>query len=364
MRVWKSAFAMYFFFGSVLGWVGLVGPVGLVGCGAGGKENLEGRFSSTLPCPKDFVPVSTLKGYTSRGFCVAKYEMKKNNNSAKAEAISQKRGRPWTRITQGQAIKACQYMGEGYDLITNEEWQTVARHIEKVTANWYGNSVASKGGLNQGYTCYLPLPEESQSESQPSSQPSSQPQNQPQTEPEPVLQCPSNLPLEAGGDKEGCYKTGQSCDPGFWDLSLRTHTLSNGKVLWDMAGNVSEWVKARNGDVWGKDDVYISKITGNAKKLFGPQGDYGSIETKTPPTFEGKTIRGLGLGKAFLDHRAGGVLRGGGLGDGHAGLFAVSLRESQNFLGLHVGFRCVYHPYHNLSDPRSLAPPPLSIPEE
>ena len=64
-----------------------------------------------------------------------------------------------------------------------------------------------------------------------------------------------------------------------------------------MAGNVSEWVKARNGDVWGKDDVYISKITGNAKKLFGPQGDYGSIETKTPPTFEGKTIRGLGLGK-------------------------------------------------------------------
>ena len=185
MRVWKSAFAMYFFFGSVLGWVGLVGlvgPVGLVGCSAGGKENLEGRFSSALPCPKDFVPVSTLKGYTSRGFCVAKYEMKKNNNSAKAEAISQKRGMPWTRITQGQAIKACQYMGEGYDLITNEEWQTVARHIEKVTANWYGNRVASKGGLNQGYTCYLSLPEESQSESQPSSQP----QNQPQTEPEPT----------------------------------------------------------------------------------------------------------------------------------------------------------------------------------
>ena len=131
-----------------------------------------------------------------------------------------------------------------------------------------------------------------------------------------------------------------------------------------MAGNVSEWVKARNGDVWGKDDVYISKITGNAKKLFGPQGDYGSIETKTPPTFEGKTIRGLGLGKAFLHHRAGGVLRGGGLGDGYAGLFAVSLRESQNFSGPHVGFRCVYHPYHNLSDPRSIAPPPLSIPEE
>ena len=185
------------------------------------KKTWKAGFPPLFLAPKTLCLSQLSKGYTSRGFCVAKYEMKKNNNSAKAEAISQKRGMPWTRITQGQAIKACQYMGEGYDLITNEEWQTVARHIEKVTANWYGNRVASKGGLNQGYTCYLSLPEESQSESQPSSQPSSQPQNQPQTEqepepePEPVLQCPSNLPLEAGSDEEGCYKTGQSCDPGF-----------------------------------------------------------------------------------------------------------------------------------------------------
>ena len=61
------------------------------------------------------------------------------------------------------------------------------------------------------------------------------------------------------------YGTGQSCvlvAPGI--KQSRTHTLSNGEIIWDVSGNVWEWVKDDNSDgdngVYG-DDAYMSQVT-------------------------------------------------------------------------------------------------------
>ena len=47
--------------------------------------------------------------------------------------------------------------------------------------------------------------------------------------------------LAASTDSDACSGTGQSCSDISWDSQKRTHTLSNGEVIWDMAGNVWEW---------------------------------------------------------------------------------------------------------------------------
>lgn len=48
---------------------------------------------------------------------------------------------PIVDITQAAAIDACKSMGEGYHLITNNEWMTIARNIEATSQNWSSGTV-------------------------------------------------------------------------------------------------------------------------------------------------------------------------------------------------------------------------------
>ena len=40
-------------------------------------------------------------------------------------------------------------------------------------------------------------------------------------------------------DNDPCFATGQDCSS--WTNQKRTHSLSNGEVIWDLSGNVWEW---------------------------------------------------------------------------------------------------------------------------
>ena len=158
------------------------GTVGItVGAGAAsdsaGNQNLASLASATVtlsnnPCPSGYVLVPGNGLYGTSDFCVMKYEAKAERDSDQvihswgcdndsvattgdadctgvatnwvnalpqpSTPVSVPEGRPWRKIDRAQAIAECQSLGAGYDLTTNDEWQTIARNIELVASNWSG----------------------------------------------------------------------------------------------------------------------------------------------------------------------------------------------------------------------------------
>ena len=269
-------------------------------------------------CPEHFVAIPSLKGYTTHSFCVAKYEMKNNGSN---QAVSQATGLPYTNFTRDDSIAKCTAMGTGYDMITNDEWQSLARNIELVSNNWSGGTVGS-GTLNRGHCDHFP-----------------------------------DVPLAASSnDEQGCFGTEEICQGRHdWHDQKRTHNLSNGEIIWDLSGNAWEWVKDDNSFNYGS-NAYISQVTKTshtlagrlsggttttaraAKDQFGPSGNYSSLNSG---------IYG-GLGHGWLAHTGGAVLRGGFWSffssDPHVGVFSVSLKRSASESNEAFGFRCTYHP--------------------
>jgi prepilin-type N-terminal cleavage/methylation domain-containing protein len=182
-------------------------------------------------CPTGYIRVPGNSMYGTKDFCVMKYEAKAvdiNNptvglltpntgsntiadnttptTSANGRAVaSVASGYPIANINQTTASSYC--ISAGANLITNAEWMTIARNIEAQLNNWTTGTAASSiigvGGLYRGHS-----------------------DNNPTTA------------LEAGLDNNGYIGTGQS---GF-SIEKRTHILSNGEIIWDMSGNVFEWI--------------------------------------------------------------------------------------------------------------------------
>ena len=82
-----------------------------------------------------------------------KYEAKNNGSD---EAISQATSTPWVSINRDDSIAECKDIGAKYDLITNDEWQSIARNIELVGSNWKNSTVGDVGGLSTGHSDNVP----------------------------------------------------------------------------------------------------------------------------------------------------------------------------------------------------------------
>ena len=293
----------------------------LISCsgGDGGGENSAGSVNF---CPENFIEVPSLIDYTTENFCVSKYEMK---NDGADNALSRASGTPYVDVTRNEAITKCQQLGSGYDLITNDEWQTIARNIERVALNWELAQIGSVGGLSRGHSD----------------------------------DSPSNTLAASSDDDQGCFETGQTCDSRTWNAQKRNHIISNSSVIWDFSGNVWEWVKDNNGSNYGA-NAYISQVTPTshnnlfslsggttttlrtAKSQFGPIRDHADLNSGN---------RG-GLGFGILNSGAGAVARGGDWSDGvNAGAFAVILNRPISNRYNDVGFRCVFRPSEFLPPP-------------
>ena len=305
----------------------LVALMGLVACGegSGSSASSEGNTideSESISqqsgkndngCPLGFIPVSPLAGYTTDPFCVAKYEMTKDGAG---NAVSKPSNRLYVDIIREDAISKCKEMGEGYDLITNDQWQTLARDIELVTSNWDGGKVGSLGGMNRGHSDIRPW----------------------------------NPIAASEDDNEACVRTGQTCDGSTWHIQRRTHVLSHGEVIWDLAGNSDEWVKDSN-------HTYYNGFFG--ARLYSARDDFpphkGALSGGTTTTI--RTLRGhygpsgvyhhlypdnnLGMGSASL-RRNEGIRRGGSFSEGiGSGIFTMGLIHPKG-RDLSLGFRCVY----------------------
>jgi len=112
---------------------------------------------------------------------------------------------PIVNVDQTKAIAACQSIGA--HLITNNEWMTLARNVEQVTSNWSGNAVGN-GYLYSGHSDNAPA-----------------------------------FALSASTDDTDGYNGTSNTSPS---NQRRTLTLSNGNVIWDLAGNVWEHVNKAN----------------------------------------------------------------------------------------------------------------------
>jgi hypothetical protein len=191
-------------------------------------------------------------------------------------------------------------LGANYDLLSNSQWQAIARNIESVASNWSNGSSAGSNSLNRGNS------------------------NQ-------------SAALESSAtDTHGCVGITSNGDPAdncgnTWHVNKRTHTLSNGQIIWDIAGNVHEWVTGSPLTVGQYVDGYISVLTTAEQHRWGPAGNYSS-------KVDGE-YGGLGFG--YFESFYGIPMRGGSWIDGNrSGIFsAASLPLT--FFGGEVGFRCV-----------------------
>ena len=220
-------------------------------------------------------------------------------------------GTPIANVSHTYAQQLCQGLGGTYDLISNAQWQTIARNIEAVGTNW-SSGTAGSGDLNRGHSEYNP----------------------------------SNS-LAAGADSDPCfgYTDGRDdlsvCSPTIWHQDRRTFTLSNGTLLWDFAGNVMHWLR----DIWGpadytslgldvaSDDYIYNQSSHTVLQNFGPANSYSS------PSNLGFMYAPYDLTLTMP------VIRGGFYGwdlSDYTGIFAFDMGGRNNGgADSSIGFRCV-----------------------
>jgi hypothetical protein len=189
-------------------------------------------------CPEGYTAVAANPQLDTAEFCVARYEMKRVAD----KPLSLAGGRPWIDVSRNQALELCAGLGFGYRLISNAEWQAVAREIESVGKNWSGGA-PGLGTLNIG-----------------------------------------NFSKESGAAIEGnaCATEGfalrfPNCEAPLHSdfLRKRTHLLRSGALIWDVGGNAAEWVSTDIGpSIPGDFRGPPCSLSGSYQTNFGPAGSY------------------------------------------------------------------------------------------
>jgi hypothetical protein len=286
--------------------------------------------TGVMTCPTGYIVVPEYTDDdtgTVPAFCVMKYEAK----DVGGVPTSQPTLLPWRDIARGMtssttwsAWKACKDLsatGYTFDLISNSQWQSIARQIERYEVagsyiNWQNNSNSGDNAINRGASDVI-----------------------------------NRLAADAN-DANGCTGTSTPIDcSGTWHLNKRTHTLPNGQVIWDFAGNVAEWVRDNSPFNYGFNALWYTVLAssgtlcssgsgctgpqGRPKAAFGPFGDY-TAKTTAP-------YGGLGIGETNYSHGA--IVRGGAYDYGTwSGIFTTQKQYSSSSTDDYIGFRCVAIP--------------------
>lgn len=263
-------------------------------------------------CPSGFVEVLGNSSLGTVDFCVMKFEARCSSdcNVATDIPVSTSTGTPWVNIAADESAGAgsgaqarCEAMTESgfngtFTLISNPEWMTIARDIESVDANW-SNGTVGDGALNRGHS--------------------------------------DNNPGNALGisdEDDPWTDTGQTSSD--WSQK-RTHILTNGSIVWDMSGNVYNYV-----DWDGSDVGYTLGPTDAAATLRSVQVLDGSLTSDDlQPVGAGfDHIEGMGR---WYGGSGGGTKRGvNWQHGGSCGVYSMRLEEAPSTADTTIGFRCVY----------------------
>ncbi len=213
-----------------------------------------------------------------------------NNTQTRYEARSMVGGRPWVYIAQNHgtyfdANEACSAVDMGTTsahLINNNEWMTIARNAVYIDGNWTNGDVGS-GALFRGNSN-------------------------------------SSASMDGSNPLSG--------------INTRTLVLSNGSIVWDLAGNVWDWTNDIQQTAINTTAEWVewnhANVAPGAIDLYGPPDGYLSAQGMGQ-------IYGGALNNAFL--------RGGAWGNATtAGAFAPSLNLSPARTNNNFGFRCASDP--------------------
>lgn len=286
-------------------------------------------------CPTGFILVPGSKTYGTDDFCVMKYEAKADDNgdgigdttqttgyntwpadtypiSSSRKLVSTAAGYPVANISQTTAITAAvNYTANctnNCHLITEAEWMTIAQNVLSVASNWSGGSVGS-GYIYSGHND----------------------------------NSPATALVASTDDSDGYYGTGNSSSSGA--NQRRTLTLTNGEVIWDMAGNTWKWT---SGTVGGGQPGISGG--GYAWREWTSITSYGSLMVSPFPSSTNLSgsnswTSSNGIGEVYTSTESTailGIVRGGRwLATNNAGILSLSIADSPSSLQNYIGFRVV-----------------------
>ena len=272
----------------------------------------EGTCSGILAdgsaCPTGFIVVPGNTTFGTSDFCVMKYEAK----NVSGVATSQASGTPWVSISQTTAIATASAACSGCHLMTEAEWMTLAANVLSVPTNWSTGTVGS-GYIYSGHND----------------------------------NSPSNSLAASTDDTDGYNGTGNSASSS--PNQRRTLTLTNGEVVWDLAGNVYEWTTG----TLTTSSIGVSGDTGFSwREWTNGSLSLGNLPSSSRPSAL-TTIPGLtsatswnasnGIGQLYANYAdagAHGFVRGGGwTPSGYSGVLELSLNNAPTTTYMTIGFR-------------------------
>ena len=255
--------------------------------------------------------------YGTNDFCVMKYEAKCSladgstctASSSSESPTSTATSTPWVSISQQDAITECASLGKGYHLITNDEWMTIATNVAAQGANWDGGTV----GTNEMAIGH--------SDNNPSSACAAD-----------ASDANVYVETDCSGSSSGTFN------------QRRTHTLSNGEMIWDLGGNVWEWTSYFNDSDKPYDATDAAPVASWREfSLIDSFGTMSQTDLISQAAIDGGWSSAESIGRYYAGtNGSGGALRRGGrwVNTTIAGVFIADLFGSPTHTESSLGFRC------------------------
>ncbi len=260
------------------------------------KQYIDVKLLPPTP-PAGYIRVPGNSKFGTTDFFVMKYQAK---NDGANNTVSTAAGFPWVSISQRSAQDQARALGQGYHLITEAEWMTIATDALWQPSNWTSGTVGT-GALYSGHND----------------------------------NAPANALEATTDDTDGYFGTGNVTPSN----QRRTFTLSNGEVIWDIAGNVWEWT-----DAWIQGSEQPNDaVDGFAWHQFTAITSWKGLQYANPTNRGWNSTQGIG--QIYSDGTATNVTqygfrRGGDwLNGSGAGAFTLFLNSGPSGATANIGFR-------------------------